>query len=98
VIAAVRPVGPRAAPACRRHTSMVRSRMDDYTPSTYGDRIASIYDEWHPIASDAEQAAELDLMAELAGLRLRHRWADWNRAPFDSSSTKHGTVYELALA
>jgi hypothetical protein len=37
-------------------------------------------------------------MAELAGLRLRHRWADWNRAPFDSSSTKHVTVYELARA
>jgi hypothetical protein len=42
--------------------------------------------------------SELDLMAELAGLRLRDRWADWNRAPFDASSTKHVTVYELAQA
>jgi hypothetical protein len=77
---------------------MVRSCMDDYTPSTYGDRIASIYDEWHPIAGDTRGRPDLDLTAELAGLRLRHRWADWNRAPFDSSSTKHVTVYELARA
>jgi SAM-dependent methyltransferase len=26
--------------------------------------------------------AELDLMAELAGLRLRERWGGWNREPF----------------
>src|SRR3712207_40400 len=26
--------------------------------------------------------AELDLMARLAGLRLEHRWADWDRRPF----------------
>ena len=44
---------------------MVRSRMDDYGPSTYGDRIASIYDEWHPVTEDAEQAA--DVLAGLAG-------------------------------
>ena len=30
--------------------------------------------------------AELDLMARLAGLRLRHRWADWDRSPFTSES------------
>jgi Methyltransferase domain len=29
--------------------------------------------------------SELDLMAELAGLRLRERWSGWNREPFDSS-------------
>lgn len=26
--------------------------------------------------------AELDLMAQLAGMELEHRWADWQRAPF----------------
>lgn len=44
---------------------MLRSRMDSYLPSTYGDRIADIYDDWHPTADDAEQAA--DVLAELAG-------------------------------
>jgi SAM-dependent methyltransferase len=38
--------------------------------------------------------AELDLMAELAGLRLRHRWADWTRAPFTSESRSHVSIWE----
>ncbi|MFN8475277.1 MAG: class I SAM-dependent methyltransferase [Anaerolineae bacterium] len=40
--------------------------------------------------------AELDLMARLAGLRLRERWADWDRAPFTADSTKHISLYERA--
>ena len=38
--------------------------------------------------------SELDLMARLAGLRLRHRWADWRRSPFTSQSPSHVSVYE----
>jgi len=38
--------------------------------------------------------AELDLMARVAGLRLRERWGGWDRRPFDSSSTAHVSVYE----
>ena len=38
--------------------------------------------------------AELDLMAQLAGMRLRERWADWNRSPFTSESRKHVSVWE----
>ena len=38
--------------------------------------------------------AELDLMAELAGLRLRERWGGWNREPFTSDSRKHVSVWE----
>jgi SAM-dependent methyltransferase len=37
---------------------------------------------------------ELDLMARLAGMRLRERWSDWNRKPFTSESTKHVSVWE----
>jgi SAM-dependent methyltransferase len=40
--------------------------------------------------------SELDLMAELAGLRLRERYADWHRRPFDASSHGHVSVYELS--
>jgi SAM-dependent methyltransferase len=40
--------------------------------------------------------AELDLMAQLAGLRLRERWGDWNREPFTSESRKHVSVWEKA--
>ena len=37
---------------------------------------------------------ELDLMARLAGLELRERWADWDRSPFTAESTKHVSVWE----
>ena len=38
--------------------------------------------------------SELDLMARLAGMTLRERWSDWNRAPFTSESTTHVSVWE----
>ncbi len=38
--------------------------------------------------------AELDLMARLAGMTLRERWAGWKREPFTSDSTKHVSVWE----
>jgi SAM-dependent methyltransferase len=37
--------------------------------------------------------AELDLMARIAGMSLRERWADWTRAPFAASSTKHVSIW-----
>jgi SAM-dependent methyltransferase len=37
--------------------------------------------------------AELDLMARLAGLSLRERWADWHREPFTSQSRSHVSVW-----
>jgi SAM-dependent methyltransferase len=40
--------------------------------------------------------AELDLMARIAGLALRERWADWDRSPFTSESRKHVSVWERA--
>jgi SAM-dependent methyltransferase len=38
--------------------------------------------------------AELDLMAELAGMRLRERWGGWRREPFTSESRMHVSVWE----
>jgi SAM-dependent methyltransferase len=38
--------------------------------------------------------SELDLMAQLAGMRLRERWGGWKREPFTSSSDKHVSVWE----
>ena len=40
--------------------------------------------------------SELDLMARLAGLRLRERWGGWRREPFDAASGLHVSVYEHA--
>jgi SAM-dependent methyltransferase len=38
--------------------------------------------------------AELDLMAQLAGLRLRERWDGWTRQPFTSESRQHVSIWE----
>ena len=38
--------------------------------------------------------SELDLMARLAGMRLRDRWSGWTREPFTSESTRHVSVWE----
>jgi SAM-dependent methyltransferase len=38
--------------------------------------------------------SELDLMAELAGLRLVERWSGWRREPFTNESRKHVSVWE----
>lgn len=41
--------------------------------------------------------AELDLMARLAGLRLRHRWSDWDRSTLTADSTKHVSIWEKSV-
>ncbi len=38
--------------------------------------------------------SELNLMARIAGMRLRERWSGWKREPFTSESTKHISVWE----
>jgi hypothetical protein len=38
--------------------------------------------------------AELDLMAQLAGMRLRERWSGWKREPFTSDSRQHVSIWE----
>jgi hypothetical protein len=52
----------------------------------------------YPVRLRYAWPSELDLMAELAGLRLRDRWGGWDRAPFEASSTKHISVYEPTRA
>jgi SAM-dependent methyltransferase len=38
--------------------------------------------------------SEMDLMAQLAALRLVHRWENWKREPFTDASTAHVSVWE----
>ena len=38
--------------------------------------------------------SELDLMARIAGMRLRERWSGWRREPFTSDSRAHVSVWE----
>ncbi|HEX5993023.1 MAG TPA: class I SAM-dependent methyltransferase [Thermomicrobiales bacterium] len=46
-----------------------------------------------PIVTRYAWPSELDLMARIAGLRLRDRWAGWNREPFTATSSRHVSVY-----
>jgi len=42
--------------------------------------------------------AELDLMARLAGMTLRHRWGGWRREPFTRDSRSHVSVWQMPRA
>jgi SAM-dependent methyltransferase len=51
---------------------------------------------FYPVKLRYAWPAEMDLMARLAGMRLKHRWGDWKRGPFTAQSGKHISVYELS--
>ncbi|MCW2602184.1 MAG: Methyltransferase type 11 [Pseudonocardiales bacterium] len=68
------------------------------------DRVTQILDESHvtlgpqgiritPIATRYIWPSEMDLMARLAGLRLRERSAGWHGEAFDGRSARHVSVY-----
>ena len=42
--------------------------------------------------------SELDLMAQLVGMTLESRWANWSREPFTDSSTSHVSVWRTKTA
>jgi SAM-dependent methyltransferase len=46
-----------------------------------------------PIVTRYAWPSELDLMARIAGLRLKDRWAGWTQEPFTATSTRHVSVY-----
>jgi SAM-dependent methyltransferase len=49
-----------------------------------------------PIRLRLANAPEFDLMARIAGLRLRERWGGWNGEPFTEASWRHVSLYERA--
>jgi SAM-dependent methyltransferase len=68
------------------------------------DPLAQTLDESHvelspagirvgPVVTRYAWPAELDLMARLAGLRLRERWGGWSGEPFTADSRDHVSVY-----
>jgi SAM-dependent methyltransferase len=69
------------------------------------DPVTQILDENHvhlgsdgvafsPIRLRLAFAPEFDLMARIAGLRLRDRWGGWNGEPYTADSWRHISVYE----
>jgi ABC-type transport system substrate-binding protein len=47
----------------------------------------------NPVVQRYAWPAELDLMARLAGLRLKERWGGWSGEPFTATSSMHVSVY-----
>jgi SAM-dependent methyltransferase len=69
------------------------------------DSLTQILDENHiqigasgfilsPISLRLAHPPEFDLMARIAGLRLRERWGGWNSEPYTARSWRHVSVYE----
>jgi SAM-dependent methyltransferase len=81
------------------HLSETRWGIDEYDVATQGltSHHFEIVDgrlERLSIPFRYAWPAELDLMAELAGMGLRERWAGWKREPFTSESRMHVSVWE----
>jgi hypothetical protein len=90
------PVGQSAVPF---HVSPSKWAFDLYDVATQA--MSSNYveivggrGEYRSIPFRYVWPAELDLMAQLAGLRLRDRWDGWTREPFTSASDQHVSVWE----
>jgi hypothetical protein len=47
----------------------------------------------YPVAIRYAWPAEIDLMAQLAGLKLRERWGNWKKESFGATSEKHISLY-----
>ena len=47
----------------------------------------------NPIVCRLITPGEMDLMARIAGMRLIHRYATWERTVFDAQSSAHISVY-----
>jgi hypothetical protein len=78
--------------------SLHAARFDPVTQISFGQQI--VIDEngirLYPVKLRFSWPSELDLMAQLAGMRLRARWGGWERQPFNARSERHVSVYERA--
>jgi hypothetical protein len=61
-------------------------------------RIGADGSVFSPIRLRLANPPEFDLMARIAGLRLRERWGGWNGEPFTATSWRHVSVYARAIA
>jgi SAM-dependent methyltransferase len=73
--------------------------IDEYDADTQrfvSHHFSRVDGEWRRLSMPfrAVFPPELDLMARLAGLELRERWADWDRSQFTAESRKHVSVWE----
>lgn len=80
---------------------LVSIDLDRHDPTTQTVTSSHIYItpegvQMYPVDIRYAWPSELDLMAQLGGMRLRSCWADWRRNPFTAASTGHVSIYERA--
>ena len=75
---------------------LARHNAADQRVSSQHLQIGTSGTRLYPVQLRYAWPSELDLMARLAGLRLRERWSDWDGTPFTSASTGHISLYEPA--
>jgi len=68
----------------------VQQRVDNLHVLVEGGKV-----KLYPVKIRYAYVSELDLLARFTGLRLRERWADWDRSLFESISGNHISVWEL---
>jgi hypothetical protein len=90
---------PHGETMCAFHVSETRWGFDEYDVAIQGltSHHFEIVDgrvERLSVPFRYAWPSELDLMAQLAGMKLRERWSGWKREPFTSDSRKHVSVWE----
>jgi len=83
--------------AYRAGPAQIVSYTFDHATQRYNGHYAEFTDgtgQYRTIPFRYAWPSELDLMAQLAGLRLRDRWAGWNHEPFTTDSRSHVSVWE----
>ncbi|WP_101439181.1 class I SAM-dependent DNA methyltransferase [Amycolatopsis echigonensis] len=79
------------------HWGFDRYDVSTQSMSSYHARVADGRGEFRAIPFRYVWPAELDLMAQLAGLRLRSRWENWDGKPFTHDSEQHVSIWEKPL-
>jgi SAM-dependent methyltransferase len=82
------------------HVGQDRWGIDEYEVATQGMtshhfRIREGRVEYSSLPFRYVWPSELDLMAQLAGMTLRERWAGWTKEPFTNESRAHVSVWEM---
>ena len=73
--------------------------VDEWEPATQrlvSHHLSLVDGQWvrNSIPFRSAPPGELDLMARIAGMRLRERWGGWNGEPFSGETTRHVSVWE----
>src|SRR3984893_19161410 len=81
----------RATTVTTNRASLQISRHDPVRQRVKSQHVMFVNDQARLFPVEVRYAwpSELDLMAQLAGLRLRHRWEGWRRGEVTESSPRH---------